>query len=391
MANDDNNNDNNDIVSVCLLRVKNSMKTNATYLATYRHFLNWLKSSAENDNFNLETTIVVESGPLTLTQHNVEMYYRHAVLTMVGSKTSMRRKFNALNWYLKHVENRGTVLTFSLSIEQSVENQQHYHVEHSNATYAGSDPHNGLKDLLSQEETSTIIRTIYRFRADSLDLAFSYLWGTNTAIRGGSLCKLVLCDLYLSHGFGPDELPPNNRTLSMILRKGKVHKDRHDTDRWVGVQHHVNYQKCTVFSTAMLVLTKLRFLGENLSFLHKDRNGRCGWWDIPLSEYDELQEESNAMKWVYKKCGISSCKLTHHRLQAVQYAGSRGLHPWQINTLTKHMLDKQHSCYQPECDIQTLKVMSGFPLVSTEYYVMLYVLCVFFVFIIYLNIANLYI
>jgi hypothetical protein len=65
------------------------------------------------------------------------------------------------------------------------------------------------------------------------------------------------------------------------------------------------------------------------------------------------------MKQVYKETGVKSCKLTHHRTHAVQLAGSEGLAPWQINTMTKHMLEKLHSAYQPEMDRETAKVMSG--------------------------------
>jgi hypothetical protein len=66
------------------------------------------------------------------------------------------------------------------------------------------------------------------------------------------------------------------------------------------------------------------------------------------------------MREVYNATGVESCKLTHHRTHAVQYAGSEGLAPWQINTLTKHMLQKFHSAYQSEVDKESLKVMSGF-------------------------------
>jgi hypothetical protein len=43
----------------------------------------------------------------------------------------------------------------------------------------------------------------------------------------------------------------------------------------------------------------------------------------------------------------------------VQQAGSEDLAPYQIKTLTKHMLEKIHSAYQLECDKETLKVMGG--------------------------------
>jgi hypothetical protein len=52
--------------------------------------------------------------------------------------------------------------------------------------------------------------------------------------------------------------------------------------------------------------------------------------------------------------------LTHHRTHAVQLGGSEGLAPWQLNTFTKHMLDKLNSAYQPEMNQETAKVMASF-------------------------------
>ena len=36
----------------------------------------------------------------------------------------------------------------------------------------------------------------------------------------------------------------------------------------------------------------------------------------------------------------------HQRTTALQYAGFEGLQPYQVNTMTNHMLEKQHSAYQ---------------------------------------------
>ena len=52
------------------------------------------------------------------------------------------------------------------------------------------------------------------------------------------------------------------------------------------------------------------------------------------------------MERVFTSTGIDSCKLTHQRTMALQYAGFEGLQPYQVNTMTNHMLEKQHSAYQ---------------------------------------------
>jgi hypothetical protein len=68
------------------------------------------------------------------------------------------------------------------------------------------------------------------------------------------------------------------------------------------------------------------------------------------------------MRQVLAATGLDALggKVTHHRTQAVQYAGSRGLQPWQVCTFTKHMTEKFHSAYQPEVEEESMRVMSGF-------------------------------
>jgi hypothetical protein len=56
------------------------------------------------------------------------------------------------------------------------------------------------------------------------------------------------------------------------------------------------------------------------------------------------------MKQIYAATGIKSCKVTHERTNAIQYAGSEGLAPHQINSFTKHILDKLHRAYMAESD-----------------------------------------
>ena len=77
---------------------------------------------------------------------------------------------------------------------------------------------------------------------------------------------------------------------------------------------------------------------------------------------------SKAMKRMFAGTGINSCKVTHQRTMALQYAGFMGLAPFQINTMTNHMLEKQHSAYQSVTERETCKVMAGFKR-EDEYFV----------------------
>ena len=161
---------------------------------------------------------------------------------------------------------------------------------------------------------------------------------------------MCLCDLNLSNGYGPDPSSgPNNCTLLLIHRPGPKHKNRFRIPKQVGVQRHRDYRQCAVFCTGALLILRLRDLEDEINFLKPDsKNGRALWWDKPLNYYKSYSEESSAMRQVLAAAGIyvqHGGKLTHHCTQMVQTAGSRGLQPHQICTMTKHIQDKLHSAY----------------------------------------------
>lgn len=153
----------------------------------------------------------------------------------------------------------------------------------------------------------------------------------------------------------------------MVLRKGCIHKDNHITDKQVGWWRHRNYLLCTGFSTAANVIWDLAN-DHRIHFFHYDKTKRCPWWDKPFIGYNDYDAQKNAQEQIYRATGVSTCKVTHLRTLAVQHAGSEGLAPWQINTMTKHMLEKINSAYQSEVDKTTMKVMAGFS-VKESYFV----------------------
>jgi Centromere DNA-binding protein complex CBF3 subunit, domain 2 len=347
---------------LCLHRYDNSLYKGQKkpYIQMYKRFINWVYLHRDNTNFNIVVEQNAEGQPLYITQPNVESYFEHEVPGYSGQRKYVKRIFNSLLWARQYLEDplSTVVLEWSHSITKSVERQQSISNSAANLRNACVDPHKGLKDLLSPEEVLRICRTIHTERADCLDAAFTYLWGCNAAVRGSSCRVFTLCDLNMSTGFGPESEPPRNRTLLMILRSGRVHKDNHISNKQVGVQRHKDFRLCTVFATAALVISKLRTLDTNITFLNP--YGRPAWWDIPMTRYKEYSQMSNAMNDVLQKSGVDFCKSTHFRTQAVQYAGSRGLNSDQMCAMTKHLVDKLHTAYAAEVDEECMKVMSGF-------------------------------
>jgi hypothetical protein len=93
----------------------------------------------------------------------------------------------------------------------------------------------------------------------------NFTWGQNGAVCGASNRKLTLCDLDLSYGFGPKQDGPLGCAFLLVIRKGKLHKDRHKTDKQVCCWHHK--QLCSIFITAAYVIWNLT-QRLDISFLH---------------------------------------------------------------------------------------------------------------------------
>jgi hypothetical protein len=365
----------------CEARIRSAevkmIRPNQNYKCIYRAFIIWFDEKRHHfaivDDGDppigqprpLEVFTGTE-GNIYITQYNVEMWYStHLAQVATTGKATIRKKVSALNWFLEHIENPGTTtpLVYSATIKRSMDTQYANYLVRSTRANAGTDPHKGLKDLYSDKEAIKLVTGIWKLRVDSPDLMFSYSWGRNAGVRGASSRQVVLSDLNLSVAFGPEVDEPRNKTLLLVMRKGPLkNKDNHLTDKQVGVQRHVNYVMCTVFATAVCVVLRLRSLAWRVNFKRGDPDLCSEWWDISLTQYVSCSEESSAMRSALVSAGLLEklAKVTHHRTMAVQYAGSRGLQPYQINTMTKHMLEKMHSAYAPEVEEETLKVMSGF-------------------------------
>ena len=353
--------------SYCLPLFERLGNTNSKYFANYKRYIEWLEKQFRNESDN-KINVYVEYGqdastegavyPVYITQNNVEMYFRYEVVeNHQGLKTTIKQTFDSLRTIgrvYEHPDHPEIVL--SPSILSSMTQQQR--INNNRQRFVDSDPHHCLKDVMSTEDVEKIINYIYSYRPDSLDIAFVFLWGINAGLRGATSRSLVLSDLFCSNGYGPEDKAPRNFTLMAIIRKGSANKDKHLTDRQVGVQRHVDYRLCTVFATAMLVIDTLRN-SPNISFTKPDKE-RAPWWDVSLNSYHTYDQVANAINNVYENTGVEFSKTTHFRTQAVQYAGSHGLSMEMIQTMTKHNPSKLHTSYAPEAVRECMKVMSGF-------------------------------
>jgi hypothetical protein len=330
-----------------------------SYQDEYKRFIRWVEANGIRDED--------DNSSLYITRSAVDAYFSRVVVLRPGERNHISRITSSLQWVYDSVEQPergpGCFFTVKNDVTTSCINRQDINRSSGvidNTYKAGTDPLTGIKDLMPMSDKLKVMTCIHKERNDWGSLGTTFSWGNNAAVRGASSRKLVYADLNLTRGFGPDKEGDMARVLTLILRKGRgVHKDNFTTDKQVGAWRHRNYLMCSVFNTALHVINDLRN-NSTINFYHREKSKRASWWDTPLVAFEKRNEESNAITQVYKKTGVSSCKVTHHRTAAIQLAGSESLAPYQISSFTKHMLEKIHSAYMPEIDKQACKVMADF-------------------------------
>jgi hypothetical protein len=70
---------------------------------------------------------------------------------------------------------------------------------------------------------------------------------------------------------------------------------------------------------------------------------------------------TESMNEIYRITGVQTSKVAHHHhTGCLQNLGFEGLHPYQINTLTNHILEKQLSVYGSEADWEVSTIIHYF-------------------------------
>lgn len=322
-----------------------------TYRREWKKYREWV---AKQD--------ILRNGPPWLTRLNVDYYFSRNVVDRRGGVGTIRRIVSALQLFADKFEHVGKGFKVESEIvKKALETQKTKQAQRTLARSAQRDPHKGLKDRMPVDDQLTLLRYIYSARSDWAAASLSFNWGIQGAVRGASNRKLTLCDLNMSFGFGPVERGENAKALLLVIRKGPIHKDRHDTDHQVGAWRHKHFELCSVLSTAMSVVWYLVQHQDSIHFKYDKREKKAEWWGIPFLDWEKYSDTANAFKEIYEKTGVENSKLTHLRTTALQTLGFFDLAPHQTNSHTNHIIDKKHdSAYGPVATRDTLKVSSGF-------------------------------
>jgi hypothetical protein len=234
--------------------------------------------------------------PNYLTRANIDAFFDADVRHRDVGVSAMGKILPALRWYSQNREHVGATQQFTVEsvITEAALKAQAAHFKSIGGTgNPGQDPHYGLKDNLSQQDRLKIMHHIYGERSNWAQEAFTFTWGNQAAIRGASNRKFVYADLRISVGYGAEEEGELSRALLLVLRKGPIHKDRHDKDDQVAVWRHKEYKLCSVFSTAAHILCALK-QDTSISFLHQDKRSRASWWDKEIIDLTNKDGKSVA-------------------------------------------------------------------------------------------------
>ena len=167
-----------------------------------------------------------------------------------------------------------------------IEIQQERYIQLLDSTSSTKDPHADLKDVLPVTERIKLMDFIYSKRlGDWPESCLSFTWGQNAAVRGASVRKLTFSDLRCSRGFGPERDGPGARTLMLVMRKGRAHKDRFTSTKQVCCWVHREFECCSVLATSLSFLFKIRTLGNQLKFKKQPGGRRPLWWDYELIDW----------------------------------------------------------------------------------------------------------
>jgi len=250
--------------------LQNTSVANSVYAGEFKKFFDWVNAQEELDHVPL------------FSRDNVDHYFTRVVAYRRGNPENARKVVNALQWYCKYRYNDLPFVVESPDVTTALTLQKACGESTGNP---GGDPLKGLKDAVSESDRIIIMSYIYRSRKDWDTASVNFSWGYQGAIRGASNRALIFSDLNMSYGFGPAKTGPLARALLLVLRKGDVHKDRHEKDQQVCAWRHKEYVLCSVFATACRVLKTLRTRGDSINFYQRNKRERAEWWNIPLIDW----------------------------------------------------------------------------------------------------------
>ena len=117
----------------------------AAYQSEFNRYVEWVLSQPD---------LGTPAAPF-LTRNNVDHYFTRVIAIRKGSRNTIRRVMNSLDWFGTHREHISASPKFkSISpvVEQAMTTQKSFNKLAGGTGNPGSDPHKGLKDILPESD-----------------------------------------------------------------------------------------------------------------------------------------------------------------------------------------------------------------------------------------------
>ena len=262
--------------AINLETLQDATTPNDSYENEFAKYRAWVSEQDELDNLPVFSRV------------NVDHYFTRVVAYRKGQPKNGRKVVSALQWFCKY---RFPSTEFAVESPSVLEALRLQKARGESTGNPGGDPLRGLKDAVPESDRVLMMKYIYRSRNDWDTASVNFAWGYQAAVRGASNRKLTFSDMNLSFGLGAEKEGSLAWALLVVMRKGGIHKDRHDKDQQVCAWRHKQYVLCAVFATAARVIWTLCTRGDTIEFYQRDKRQRAEWWDIPLIDWEEYNGE----------------------------------------------------------------------------------------------------
>ena len=292
-----------------------------TYAREIHYYEDWVFKMREDNR-------VPQDGP-KLTRENVDLYFHTEVTERSLNHNSARRVVNALQRYADDFEFVGHperfVIDDSQNVLQAIECLDRQAAARAAASLA--DPHENLPtDMLTESDKTRFME--YVLSNPNLnweDLIVSFTSCEQMMVRNHSLRQFLLSDLCFNNTHVPNqEGPHDNGMLSIIYRKGGVHKDRQARTRVLGCWRSKNFMLCSTGMLSMVMFYRY-YSDHELHFRRPNLEEKPDWWSIPIIQgWNSTQSARTAYTTVFDALNIVWAKCTHLRKAGTEYASAIG-------------------------------------------------------------------
>jgi hypothetical protein len=167
--------------------VRVQQATAVSYLQNYKKIVTWCEEASPTPSNGLNGDLYY------VTREFGDEYVIQVVPGRNGEPQTIARICYGLQWVLDNVECPNGPSFFRVKNDVTIracKKQKEEWVVRLAEVHAGTDPHKGLRDLMSDEDQEKRCDNIYRHRNDWDLLITSWTLGTQAALRGDSNRKL---------------------------------------------------------------------------------------------------------------------------------------------------------------------------------------------------------